>query len=127
MAVMAGTRGLKTFVGEYDFAVDGGAAGTIVLRSESGPIPSGAVVVGGFADVTTACLSGSGTIALKVEGAGDLVAAAGQASWTTGRKSLIPDFTGANSVKTTQERSPSLVIATAAFTAGKLRLVLVYI
>ena len=127
MAGIPGTRALKTFVGDYDFAVDGGGTGTIVLRSESGPIPNGAIIVGGYLDVQTACLSGTGTIALQSNAAADVLAASAQAALTVGIKSIIPAFTGATAVKLTAERSPAMVIATAAFTAGKFRLVLVYV
>lgn len=131
MPTMESTLRLKTAQAEYDFAVDGGATGTIVLRSPTGDshgnlIPAGAIVEGGVVDVETACLSGTGTIALQLEAAGDLVAAAGQASWTLGRKSLIPAFTGATTVKTTVARSLTIVIATAAYTAGKFRVTVFY-
>jgi hypothetical protein len=126
MSVMEGTRALKTWAGDYDFAVDGGAQGTITLRSNDGPIPSGAMIEGGVLDVGSSCLSATGTMALQVEGAGDILATVGQAGVTAGRKSTIPAFTGATTVKTTAVRSPALVIATAAFTAGAFRLILFY-
>lgn len=126
MARMEGTRGLKTWVGEYDFAVDGGAVSTITLRSHDGPIPIGSIIMGGYLDIQTACLSGSGTMALNSEGAGDILAAAAQAALTTGRKDLVPDATGSTAVKLTAARSPAVTIATAAFTAGKFTLVLTY-
>jgi hypothetical protein len=116
---MSGTRRLKTFKYSYDFAVDGGAQGTITLRSNDGALPIGSVVQGGFLDVTTACLSATGTMALQAQSAADLLAAAAQAALTIGVKSLIPVFTGATGIKLTAERNPALVIATAAFTAGK--------
>src|SRR5262245_64217719 len=84
------TGKLQKWQGNYDFAVDGGGTGTIVLRTKDGPIPNGAVLMGGVIDVTTACLSGTGTMALQSEGAGDLLAAVGQAGFTLGRKSVIP-------------------------------------
>lgn len=126
MAVIEGTRALKTWVGTYSFARDGGAVGTITLSSDSGPIPSGAVIHSGYVDVTIACASATGTMALNSEGAGDIVAAVGQASWTLGRKSIIPAGTGATSVKTTASRAPAVTIATAVFTAGEFTLVLNY-
>jgi hypothetical protein len=126
MAIMEGTRLLKTWEGSYDFAVDGGAAGTIVLRSNDGPIPAGAYIKTGVLDVSSSCLSATGTMAIQVEGAGDMLATVGQAGVTAGRKSLIPVGSGATSVKTTVPRSPSVVIATAAFTAGAFKLVLTY-
>lgn len=126
MGIIEGTRAPKTWSGDYSFAVDGGAQGAIVLRSNDGPIPSGSVITGGFVDVTDACLSATGTIALHVEAANDIVTAAGQAGFTAGRKSVIPAGTGATAVKTTVSRAPTLTIATAAFTAGILKLVLYY-
>jgi hypothetical protein len=126
MAIGEGIKGLKIWEGFYDFAVDGGAVGTIVLRSNDGPIPNGAVITGGYVDVQTACLSATGTIAAQAEAAADILAATAQAGLTTGRKSIIPAGTGATAVKTTASRAPAIVIATAAFTAGKFSLVLVY-
>lgn len=131
MPVIEGTSRLKTAQAVYDFAVDGGAAGTITLRSaaddiQGNLIPAGAVVTGGYIDIEVACLSATGTMAFQVEGAGDLSAALAQASLTTGRKSVTPASTGATAVKTTVARSIAVVIATAAFTAGKLRVVLFY-
>lgn len=126
MPMMPGLKALKIWRGDYDFAVDGGAQSTIVLRTQDGPIPLGAVIMGGYLDVLTACLSATGTMALNSEGAADLLAATAQAGLTLGRKSIIPAMTGATMVKTTVDRNVALVIATAAFTAGKFSLVLVY-
>ena len=126
MAVIPGTRNFKSWVGFYDFAVDGGGTGTITLRSNDGPIPIGSVILDGYLDVTTACLSATGTIALQAEAAADLLAATAQAGLTLGRKSIIPSGAGANAVKTTADRQPAMVIATAAFTAGVFTLVLQY-
>lgn len=132
MAQIEQSRRLKTLWAEYDFAKDAGAVGAITLRGypsdgDGNLLPAGSVVLGGYIDVETAALSATGTIALHVEGAGDIVAAAGQASWTVGRKSVVPAFTGASSVKTTQARSVQLTIATAVFTAGKFRVCLFYV
>lgn len=126
MAVIGGTRALKVWTGSYDFAVDGGAVSTITLRSNDGPIPSGAIIVGGYVDVQTACASATGTMALQSEAANDIVAAVGQANWTLGRKDIVPDSTGSTAVKLTADRSPALVIGTAVFTAGKFDAVLMY-
>lgn len=135
MSVMPGTHTLKEATGEYDFAVDGGAVSTITLRaapsySVGNDIPIGSVIEGGYVEVDTAVTSGgSATVAVNSEGAGDLVAAAAisGAPWsTTGRKSLIPAFTGAASVKTTAARQLAITIATAALTAGKFRVVVFY-
>ena len=129
MPIIEGTSRLKTAQGEYSFAVDGGAVSTITLRSvdgEGGTIPAGSIIVGGYVDVTTACASATGTIAVNSEGAGDLIAAVGQGSWTTGRKDIVPDSTGSTAIKTTAARSLAITIATAAFTAGVFRVVVFY-
>ena len=130
MATIEGTRALKTWKGEYDFAVDGGAVGTIVLRSEDGPIPSGSYITQAVLDVLTPfTTAAAGTGALAVEAANDIVSAtvvSGAPYSTTGLKSTIQVGTGATAVKTTAARSPSFAIATGALTAGKLRLVLEY-
>ena len=118
---------LQKYQGNWDFAIDGGGTGTTVVRTKDGPIPSGAIILGGILDVTTACLSATGTQALSSEGAADLLAATAQAGLTLGRKAIIPVFTAASSVKMTAERNLSLVIATAAFTAGAWQLTVFYL
>lgn len=127
---MEGTRGLKEWKGEYDFAVDGGAVSTITLRSDDVEIPNGSIIVGGLIEVDTALTSGGApTVAVQAEAAGDIQAAAAisGAPWSsTGRKSVVPAFTGATSVKTTAARKPAIVIATATLTAGKFRVILFY-
>jgi len=121
-----GTYAIKTAWGFYDFTRQGGAVGTIALEGDPS-IPSGAVIMGGWVDVITAATSATGTIAITVQSAGDIVAAAGQASYTAGVKSIVPVFTGATAVKTTAARVISAVIATAAYTAGRFRVVLFYV
>lgn len=124
---------LKVYIGEYDFAVDGGAISTIALRAgagSQGPIPANAIVMGGYLEVLTPFTTGSAaTAALTVEGANDIQTAtvvSGAPYSTAGVKSIVPAFTGATAIKTTAVRSPSIVIATGTVTAGKARLVLVY-
>lgn len=135
MPIIEGTTALKTAAGEYDFAVDGGAIGSITLRSTAaaslgGGVPAGSVITGGYVEVDTALTSsGSATVAITLEGAGDLVAAAAYsgAPWSsTGRKSIIPVGTGATTVKTTANRNLTATIATAALTAGAFRVVVYY-
>lgn len=137
MPVIEGTRGLKEARGEYDFAVDGGAIGTIVLRAAPGDsngndIPPGSVITGGYIEVDTAVTSASGntgTVAVNSEGAADLQAAAvtSGAPWsTTGRKAITPVYTAATGVKTTARRQLAITVATAALTAGKFRVIVTY-
>ena len=122
-------RAMLVIRGEYDFAVDGGAVSTIAITSGT-PIPLGSVIVGGYVDVLTQLTSGgAATIACQVEGANDILTAVAVASWTAGRKNVLPApttgaLTASTAVKTTADRDISIVIATAALTAGKFDVVL---
>lgn len=133
MPIIEGTTSVKTAVGEYDFAVDGGAIGAITLRAPVGgnnQIGANAVILYGYLEIDTGFTTGSAaTMAISVEGAGDLVAAtvvSGAPYSTTGRKSIIPAGTGATSVKTTVPRSLVATIAVGTVTAGKGRVVVFY-
>lgn len=130
MALIEGSTYPKTWRGQYDFTVDGGAGGTIVLRSDDGPLPIGSYVTGGVLNVTTQFTTGtSATGALTVEGANDLVSAtvvSGAPYSTTGVKDIVPDSTGSTAIKLTASRKPSFVIAVGTVTAGAFELVLEY-
>lgn len=114
----------------YSFVADGGVVGTIALLGATS-IPNNAVIFGGYINVDTALTSvGAATAALQVNAADDIVLAAlvSGAPWsTTGRKNIIPAFTGATSVITTAARDVSLVIGTANLTAGILDIYLFYV
>jgi hypothetical protein len=122
-------RALLIVRGKYDFAVDAGAQSTIAITAGT-PIPSGSVVLGGYVDVTTACTSGgAATIACQVEAANDILTAVAVATWTTGRKNVLPApttgaLTASTAVKTTAARNISIVIAAADLTAGVFNVVL---
>lgn len=122
-------RAILVIRGKYDFAVDGGAVSTIAITGGT-PIPSGSVIVGGYVDITTTLTSGgAATIACQVEAANDILTAVAVASWTAGRKNVLPApttgaLTAATAVKTTAARDISLVIASAALTAGVAHVVL---
>lgn len=118
---------IKSARGRYDFAVDGGAISTIAITAEK--IPAGAYILGGFVEVDTAVLGTGASVAVQVEGANDIISAAAisGAPWsTTGRKSVIPVFTGATTVLTTAARDISAVISAAVLTAGVFDVVLFY-
>lgn len=119
---------VKAIRGRWSFAVDAGAVGSTNMTV--GTIPSGAIITHGHVDVTTAVTSSaSGTLAITVESAGDIVAAAAVsgAPWsTTGGKSVIPVATGATRIKTTADRYIVATIATGALTAGVVDVVLFY-
>jgi hypothetical protein len=130
MPIIEGTKDLKTWTGSYSFAVDGGALSTITLRSNDGELPNGAVVTGGYLDVTTLFTTGtSATGALQVNAANDLVSAtivSGAPFSSTGVKDIVPDATGSTAIKLTAARAPKLVIGTGTVTAGAFTLVLFY-
>lgn len=132
MPVIEATQRVKAFEGEYDFAIDGGGIGTINLRGVGGIgslLPIGAVIVGGYIDVLTALTSGgAATIAGQAEAAADLFAATAVATFTLGRKNILPapasgSVSAATYLKTTAARQLAIVIAAAALTAGKMRIV----
>lgn len=132
MPIIEGTTSQKTAVGEYDFAVQGGAISTITLTSTSSlgnAVPNGAVIHGGYIEVDTILASGgAATVAVGLESTNDLLAATafGSAPWSsTGRKVIIP-VGAATSVKSTASRAITITIATAALTGGKFRVVLFY-
>ncbi len=131
MPVIESTARLKTLQAVYDFAVDGGALGTITLRAAPGDnqgntLPAGAVVTGGYIDVETSAASAAGTATLNAEGAADIFTGVTPGALSAGRKDVIPDATGSTAVKTTVVRSVTFTIATAVLTAGAFRLVLFY-
>lgn len=114
--------------GLYEFALDGGAVGDIALRGDT--LPSGAIIVDAYLHVDTAVTSGgAGTVAIKVESAADIAAAAAVsgAPWSsTGAKRATFTATTAP-VKTTAARSITATVATAALTAGKFSVIVEYI
>jgi phage-related tail protein len=135
MPVTEVARGIRHAAGEYDFAVDGGAISTIVMRSSpadplGNDIPNNAVILGGYIEVDTLLTSGgAASVGINSEAVGDILATAliSGAPWsTTGRKSIIPVFTGVTTVKTSARRTLAVAITAATVTAGKFRVVLVY-
>lgn len=135
-AAGSGLVGTAQYVGRtkwarafYDFATDAGAIGTLTLRGDA--IPSGALVLSAFVKVDTlVTTAASGTIALTIESAGDVRAAAVPSGTivlsTTGNKLTL--LTAANApVSTTAARSVVATIATGAITAGTFSVFVAYI
>lgn len=112
---------------EYDFARDGGAVGTISMRGDA--LPDDAVITNGKIQAPTAVTSGgSATVAIQLLTAGDVLAATGKASFTANAiLDVVPVGTAATAIRTTSAGLvPSVVVATAALTAGKIILALEY-
>jgi len=96
-------------------------------------IPDNAIILGGFYDVITTFTSAAdtATIALSTEGANDIVAAVAIGTGTpfdAGRRDIVPDGTGLNSVKMDTAAGNEIVatVAVQALTAGKMHIYLVY-
>jgi hypothetical protein len=112
----------------YDFAVNGGAAGTIPLTQINGVLPTNFIVQNAFIDIITPL--GSAGLALAAltsgQGAGDLVVATafrGAPFSSTGPKVTIPLLgTILTWIKMTGNRSPALVVSIADLNAGKFNL-----
>lgn len=113
---------------QYDFTVLGGAVSSIPLTQVNGPLPNNFLIQNSCLDIVTGLTGGAGATGAVTSGqvANDLVVAtivAGAPFSTTGPKVNIPLLgTVATWIKTTAQRSPALVIAINAFTAGKFNL-----
>jgi hypothetical protein len=98
-------------------------------------LPAHAIIVGGFFDVNTAFTSAetnTGTIAISVQGANDIQAAAavsGAPYSTVGRKAIVPkaNTPESTSVKTTAAKEITCTVAVAALLTGKLTGYLYYV
>jgi len=118
----------STFQFVYSFADLGGATGSIPLTQINGPLPANFLIQNSFIEVISGLTGGAGATGALTTGqsAGDLVVAtliAGAPFSTTGVKVTIPLLgTIATWVKTSAQRSPALVVAVNAVTAGKLNL-----
>lgn len=116
--------------GVWEFAVQGGAVGAILLKDDLGnpcKLPLGAIITGGMIDILTAMASagGAGTMALGMNTASDIKAAV-DADTLSGRVAIIPVSTAATAVKLTADRQLTLTVAVEALTAGKIAVYLEY-
>lgn len=130
-AINNGTLKIAKFT--FDTAV---AANRPIGAHGSGiKIPAGALVMGGVFIVDTLFTSedtNTGTIAISVESAADIQAAAavsGAPYSTTGKKAIIPKINTpeSTSILLTAEREITFTVAVAALTAGKLHGFLIYV
>jgi len=127
-------------VARFEFDTDAedsaGTSNTTVAAHGTGvTIPIHAIVVGGFVDVNTAFTSentNNATIAIKVEGANDIISAAavsGAPYSTIGRKAIVPkaNTPESTSVKATAAREITCTVATSVLKDGKLTGYLYYV
>lgn len=114
---------------KYKFADLGGAISTINLLAAA-LIPIGALIISASIKVVTPPTSGgAATIALQVEGAGDLIAATAfnAAPFSTGgQKALTKTFATAH-ILTTAARNIAAVIAGAALTGGEFEVLVFFL
>ena len=128
-SVNNGTLKIAKFV--FDAGVT--ANRTIGAHGTGIKIPGGSLVLGGMITVDTAFKSGTtdaATIAIHVESAGDIKAAATAASgYTTGKKAIVPKINTpeSTSILLTEEREITCTVAEEALTAGKLHGFLIYV
>lgn len=119
------------------FEFDAGVVGnrTIAAHGTGVILPANSVVVGGFVNVNTAFTSAStntGTIAISVEAANDILSAAavsGAPYSTIGRKAIVPKASTpeSTSVLVTVAREITCTVAVAALLTGKLTGYLYYV
>ena len=115
-APLAGRLGWAVF--EYDFALHGGAVSTITVGPKL--LPAGAIVMDGVIHVKTAVTSaGAATVALHLLTSEDILAATGKASLTLNALlDTVPVGTAATMLRCTAATQLSVVVGTAALTAG---------
>lgn len=119
----------KPAVGRYEFALDGGAVGAVILRGDQ--IPTGAIIVDTLINVETILAGGTvtDTVQIGAEGAADLQAAAARnaSPWSTATPKRGTLTAAAAPVKTTARRNLTMTINGTPLTGGKLTLVCWYI
>jgi len=143
----------KTATAIYDTSVNDSAGvsnKTVAAHGLGVFLPIGAIITNAWTDVKTAFTSGTSaaTIALKAEGAGDLVVAvainSGTTRWGAGLGGCLPGNpaeatvagdtgilsaarTAATYIKTTAEREIIATVAVEALTAGKMAIFVEYV
>lgn len=113
---------------EYDFALDGGAIGTIALRGNR--LPLGAVVTSGMIHVNTAVTSGGAcTTTLGINTAVDVLASTLKGAQTLDAiLDVVPVGTAATAIlAATGGLGVTMTIGVAAITAGKFTVALEYL
>lgn len=125
-----GGGGAQLAKATYDFSVDGGAIGTILLVS-SPVIPVGAIIFGGLIDIPVTLTSGgAATVAIGLGSgaqAAALKAATGFATYANGSiLPLIPVWTAASAFIVAADTKISVTIAAATVTAGKVAVNIYY-
>lgn len=125
-----------SFRAYWDFSVQGGAATALTLRDAStnqpAKLPKGAIIRNCVLDVVTApspvptvSASPNPTIAVSIQSAGDLKAAAVSSGFSA-LMACVPVGSAATAIKLTADRTMTLTIASGALAAGKIYVVVDY-
>lgn len=132
-----GVVGNRNYIGrtkwaqaKYDFSVNGGVSGAIILTGDV--IPSGARIIDAWFIVDTLVTGGAGaTASLGLESAADLRAAAtlttAPALDTTGTKRFTAFTSTSNPLVLTADRQVTATVAVNDLTAGVFRVVVEYV
>ena len=134
-AIVSGAAGLGALrVARFVFDASVAANQTVAAHGTGISLPAHAIVVGGFFDVNTPFGSenDTATIAISVEGADDIQAAAavsGAPYSTIGRKAIVPkaNTPESTSVKTSEAQEITCTVAVEALEEGKLTGYLYYV
>lgn len=129
-SMQSGAGSLQTVKATYDFAVDGGAIGTILLAA-SKIIPAGAIVLGGIIDpITLPTSGGAATIAVGLgsgANAAALKAAAAFGTYIPGTPLAVLPVWSAGFFETALDQKISITIAAATVTGGKFAIHIVFV
>lgn len=129
-------RKLGCLKASYKPVRDGGAAGTITFKNmddgSAASLPVGAIVLDAKIYVKTVPVGSGASIAVQLQGADDIVAAAAinGAPWsTTGLKQGVPDWASVSDAVTvaTTAKTLSAVVTSATLTDGEIQAYLFYI
>lgn len=111
--------GVKEFTFLYDFAKHGGAVGSITVGPKLIP-PETIITQGIIRTITAVTSAGAATIAMHLNSSEDVLAAEGKASFSLDALiDVVPVGTAATSIICTAHTQLTVVVATAALTAGK--------
>lgn len=129
MTILGDNRLIRSAIYEYDFAVDGGAVGTIVLRGTH--VPLGSTLIDSLLDVIVPLTGGTvtDTVSLGYDSAVDVQAAAARnaAPWSTTGVRRATLNAVATPVRNPAQRRARLTINGTGLTAGRLRLLVWYV
>jgi hypothetical protein len=122
---------LGVAIGNYSFAVQGGAVGAISLRDADGQplkLPTNALIKNVIINViTTPTSGGAATISVGIVSANDLLLATAVASVAGNLQGIPDDATVADFIKLSSEQTVDITVAVAALTAGKFNVLIEYV